>query len=79
MIDHTRAFQIEGELLDDWVTRIDRRLWKTLVSLSDEEIRAVVKPHLRSREIRSLLDRRNRLVEHVRKLVDKRGENIVLY
>ena len=79
LIDHTRAFQIEGELLDDWVTRIDRRLWKTLVSLSDEEIRAVVKPHLRSREIRSLLERRNRLVEHILNLLDKRGENVVLY
>ena len=79
MIDHTRAFQIEGELLDDWVTRVDRRLWDALVSLTDEEIQTAVKPHLDSREIRSLLERRNQLVEHVRKLVDERGENIVLY
>lgn len=79
LIDHTRAFQIEDELLDDWVTRIDRRLWKTLVSLSDEEIRAAMKPYLGSREIRSLLERRNRLVEHIRNLVDERGENVVLY
>ncbi len=79
MIDHTRAFQIEGELLDDWVARVDRRLWDALVSLTDEEIQTAVKPHLDSREIRSLLERRNQLVEHVRKLVDERGENIVFY
>jgi len=79
LIDHTRAFQIEGELLDDRVTRVDRRLWKALVSLSDEEIRAAVKPHLRSREIRSLLERRTRLVEHIRNLVHERGENVVFY
>ena len=79
MIDHTRAFQIEGELLDDWVTRVDRRLWDALVSLTDEEIRTAVKPHLDSPEIRSLLERRNQLVEHIRKLVDERGENIIFY
>ena len=79
MIDHTRAFQIEGELLDDWVTRVDRRLWEALVALTDEEIQTAVKPHLDSSEIRSLLERRAKLVEHVRKLVHERGENVVLY
>ncbi len=79
MIDHTRAFQIESELLNDWVTRVERRLWDVLVSLTDEEIRTAMKPHLKSSEIRSLLERRAKLVEHVRKLVDERGENIVFY
>jgi hypothetical protein len=79
LIDHTRAFQIESELLNDWITHIDRRLWQRLVSLSDEEIRAVVKPHLGAREIRSLLERRAQLVAHIRKLVEERGENVVLY
>jgi hypothetical protein len=79
MIDHTRAFQIEEELLDESVTRVDRGLWQKLVSLTDERIEEALKPHLDSREIRSLLARRIKLIEHIRKLVDAHGERIVFY
>lgn len=79
LIDHTRAFQIEEDLLDDFVVRIDRRLWDRLVSLSDDDIRNAVAPHLGSREVRSLLARRAKLVDHIRSLVERRGENIIFY
>ena len=79
MIDHTRAFQIEDELLDDSVVRVDRRLWDVLVSVTDEEIRDKVEPYLDSREIRSLLARRVKLVEHIRALAKERGEHVIFY
>lgn len=79
MIDHTRAFQIEEDLLDDSIVRVDRRLWRALVSLTDEEVRAAVDPHLDSREIRSLLARRVKLVEHIRSLAEERGEAVIFY
>ncbi len=79
MIDHTRAFQIEDELLDDRVVRVERRLWDELVSLSDDAIRSVVDPHLDTIEIRSLLERRGLLVEHIHRLIEERGENIIFF
>lgn len=79
MIDHTRAFQVQSGLLDDRVVRVERRLWDSLVSLSDDDIRIAVDPHLDEMEIRSLLARRALLVEHVRQLVEERGENVIFY
>lgn len=79
MIDHTRAFQIEDDLLDESIARVDRRLWERLVSLSDDEIREAVKGHLDNREIESLLERRVKLVEHIRRLVSERGAKVILY
>jgi len=79
LIDHTRAFQTVAELLDDRIVRVDRRLWKKLVALTDHELRLAVSPYLDGLEVRNLLARRDLLVEHVRELVSQRGERIVFY
>lgn len=79
MIDHTRAFQIEDELLDESVVRVERRLFDVLVSVTDDDIRAAVDAHLDSREIKSLLARRAKLIDHVNKLATERGEHVIFY
>jgi hypothetical protein len=79
LIDHTRAFQVESELLDESVVRVERRFWDALVSVTDDEIRNAVDPYLDSRELRSLLERRTLLVAHIRKLLADHGEKVIFY
>lgn len=79
-IDHTRAFLRGRDLYDpERVVRVGRRLWRRLQEVSDEEIREVLEPLLDRPEIRDLLVRRRRLVEHIRARLQSAGEEDVLF
>jgi hypothetical protein len=78
--DHGRAFQPKSELYDpDKLRRINRRVWDRLQSLSDDELKDVVREHLAVDQLEALLARRALLAERVQALVDEHGEAAVFY
>jgi hypothetical protein len=80
MIDHTRAFQAVSELLEpEKIVRVNRAMWERLSKLTEEDLRRAVSDCLEGPEIHSLMVRRKLLLEHVEKLVDRRGEKLVFY
>jgi hypothetical protein len=79
-IDHTRAFRETSRLLgDDRLTRCERRLWAALNAADKDTIRERLEPHLTGREISKLVLRHKRLLKHFEKLIEKNGEDAVLF
>lgn len=80
LIDHTRAFQDSGDLRDpEEVTHVDRVFWERLRALDEEQIDSQLGDLLDSSSLRSLMIRRERLIEHVEALITERGEEVVLF
>ncbi|MDA2930409.1 hypothetical protein MYX84_10760 [Acidobacteria bacterium AH-259-O06] len=80
LIDHTRAFRTDWQLRDP--TKIwycERGVWEKLQSLTEEMLKKTLKKFLCVQEIRAILKRRDKLVEHIQKLIEKRGEKSVLW
>ncbi|HSO24086.1 MAG TPA: hypothetical protein VLT81_14340 [Chondromyces sp.] len=80
LIDHTRAFNRSSELVDrDSITRCERGLWASLQALDEPTIRGRTQSYLKRREVRALLLRRDQLIRHIEKLIEKQGESDVLF
>ena len=80
LIDHGRAFQPKAELLDpEALERVNRTVWDRLQSMSDEELRDVVREHLDVDQMVALVERRALLAEQVQTLVNEKGEGAVFY
>jgi hypothetical protein len=79
-IDHTRAFKRSSKLIYlDKLTSCDRRLWSSLRDINDETIQQRLEPYLESQEITKLLTRRRTLVRRIQGMIDKQGEETVLF
>jgi hypothetical protein len=80
MIDFTRAFRLQDELvhLKD-LQKIDRQLFAKLESLSAAEFKAAVKDFLTRNELEAVMKRRDLLVAHFKKQIAAFGEARVLY
>ena len=80
LIDHTRAFKQSSELFErEKLTGCERSLWSALQGLDEAVIRERLGPYLESREIASLLRRREKLLDHLQGLIEKEGEEAVLF
>lgn len=80
MIDATRAFRPARELKNPSIIRFcEREIWQRLQTVPDETIKASLRPYLSGTAVRSLLERRRILVEHIRTLIQSRGEDLVLF
>jgi hypothetical protein len=79
LIDHTRAFVLKNELMNDKVTKMRESTWERLLALSESEIRDAMKGYLTPLEISSLLKRRELLIAHIQQLVSERGKEVVFY
>ncbi len=80
LIDHTRAFRREKELRNPGlVIHCGRKLWEKLKSLDEQVVRERLKKFLRPPEFKALMRRRDKLVEHIQKLIQERGESKVLF
>lgn len=78
-IDATRAFRPFKQLLrPKQVDLVDRRVFEKLQSITDQQLRDELAGVLRDSEIDHLLARREALLEHIHKLIQKRGESRVL-
>ena len=79
MIDHTRAFRLHHTLKEKKDLQMcDRALLARLRTLKPEEVQTL-KPYLNDGEIKGLLARRDKIVEHFDILIKKKGEGAVLY
>ena len=79
-IDHTRAFKRSSTLIyRDKLTRCERQLWISLREVDEETLRQRVEPYLESQEISKLLTRRRLLIRHIQSLINKNGEEEVLF
>jgi hypothetical protein len=80
LIDYTRAFQPQAELLDpEKLTRVPRTAWDRLQATSDEELKDLVREYLDTEQLQALVARRSLLVKHVARLVEEHGEADVFY
>ena len=80
MIDFTRAFRLQTELLyGKDLSKIDRALLPRLEALSKDGVKAAVKDHLTGPEVDAVMARRNVIVAHFKKLIADLGEAAVLY
>ncbi len=79
-IDHSRGFGRSSRLpYPEKVRACERGLWKSLRELDEETVRQRLTPYLEGKEISALLSRRKKLIKHIQKLIDKNGEDAVLF
>jgi hypothetical protein len=80
MLDHTRCFPRVSDLPEtNQVKRCERRLWRNLQNLNDEVVKEALTKFLKKAEIKALLKRRDKLINYIQDLIDKRGETVVLF
>lgn len=79
-IDHSRAFVETRVLLQEKkMTRCSRSLWNALRDFDENLAKERLEPHLSNSQIKSLLARRNEIVEHFSDLISENGERKVLF
>ena len=80
MIDFTRAFRLQPEL-QHWkdLNKIDRTLLGRLETLSREAVRKVTGDLLLKAELDAMMQRRELLVSHFKRLIAELGADKVLY
>lgn len=80
MIDFSRAFRLQPELLHQSdLTKIDRSLLAKLEALTKDGVKQATNDFLNNREIDVMMQRRDLLVAHFKKLIAELGEDKVLY
>jgi hypothetical protein len=80
MIDFTRAFRLQTELLyGKDLAKIDRALMARLEALTKDGVKQAVDDQLTGPEIDAVMTRRDVIVAHFKKLIAERGEKAVLY
>jgi hypothetical protein len=72
LIDHSRAFAIDTRLPQELQT-IDRRLWENMLKLDAAGVRSGLSQWLDSRQMYSLLRRRDAMKQKIQALVAKNG------
>ncbi len=78
LIDHSRSFTPDNDMAHEDMTRIDRYLWERMQRLDEPTLTAALGEWLSGREIRAILERRDRMGEIIDALVAKNGELAVL-
>ena len=80
MIDFTRAFRLQPELMyNKDLAKMDRTLLPRLEALSKDGVKQAVGDWLTNSEIEAMMKRRDLLVAHFKKLIAELGEDKVLY
>ncbi len=79
-VDSSMAFHPEKALIDELHSPVySRRLLTALESLDRTQLEERLKPSLIKAEIRSLWDRRERILERAQELIAEHGEDKILY
>ncbi len=75
LIDHSRAFVTDAKLPQE-LQNIDRRLWQRMLALDEAGLKASLGQWLDTRQIQSLLHRRDAIKKKIDALVAKRGDSV---
>jgi hypothetical protein len=80
-IDFTRAFRLHKDLKNpkENLVRCDRQLFAKLKALDANELAEKTKHYLDKDDVKAVMARRDKIVEHFQKLISEKGENEVLY
>lgn len=76
LIDHTRSFTTKKDMVHV-LTRIDRGLWDRMKALTVESLTSALENWIGNREIRAIIERRDRMQGVIDKLVAAKGEAAV--
>jgi hypothetical protein len=80
LIDHTRSFRSSKSLpKPEGIVRCSRSLWQAIQKLDLEELEPVLSPLLSTFEIKSILERRDRVVKILEERLGRLEENRVLF
>lgn len=72
LIDHTRSFTTKKDMVHQ-MTRIDQDLWERMKALTVESLTPALGKWIGSREVRAIIERRDRMQVVVDKLVAAKG------
>jgi hypothetical protein len=79
-IDHTRSFLPSSTIEKlDQIIWCERNMWEKLQGLDKDVVQDRLGSYLNYRQIVSVLKRRDKLVDHLEKLISERGEGAVLF
>src|SRR5438477_7993650 len=80
-VDFTRAFRLYKDLKDPKanLVRCDHQLLERLKALNGDEVAERTKHYLTKDEVKAVMARRDKIVEHFQKLISDKGEKEVLY
>jgi hypothetical protein len=76
LIDHTRSFTTRKDMVHE-MTHIDHELWQRMKALTVESLTPALEMWLGKREIRAIIERRDRMQAVLDKLVAAKGEMAV--
>jgi hypothetical protein len=76
LIDHTRAFT-SGKDIVHAMTRIDADLWDRMRALTEEGLTTAIGKWVGRREIRAILERRDKMQQIIDKMVAEKGASVV--
>lgn len=76
LIDHTRSFTTKKDVVHE-LTRVDRELWDRMKALTVESLTPALGKWIGNREIRAIVERRDRMQGAIDKLVAAKGEAAV--
>jgi hypothetical protein len=78
LVDHSRALTAEKKLVHK-MNRVDAVLWEKMQALTEEQLKAAVGQWIGDREIRAVLERRNKMADEISKLVEASGADKVFF
>jgi hypothetical protein len=79
-IDCSRCFGASADLLNpDAITHCERGLFESLKALKQSDVEERLSPYLTGAEIKALFSRRDKIVDHIQKLIDEWGEVHILF
>jgi len=80
MIDFTRSFRQYHDLQNPKdLVQCDRQLLEKLRQLDANTLLERTRPHLTKSEVKAVMARRDKIVEHFQRLIAEKGEGAVLY
>lgn len=80
MIDHTRTFRLDKELSEPReIMSCEEDLWKRLQTLDEAILTERLDDFLTRAEMEALLVRKDLLVEHIHKMIERKGKNVALF
>jgi hypothetical protein len=80
LIDHTRAFRPVSEFRNvSAIVLCERTVWENLKNLKDSVIEERLDAYLDTYEMKTLLERKQKMIAHVEELIVKRGVDSVLF
>jgi hypothetical protein len=78
LIDHTRAFTSDKDMVHKNLEHVDAELWDKMKSLSVESIQQAIGTWVGKSEIKAIIDRRNKMAQIIDGLIARNGEATVL-